>query len=84
MGRGLVQGAHLAELLLGVAPVWSAELLHCLGLADFHRTQGQRLDLQTKRKTLLILSSAPWEAVIYAYSSRQERPKVSEAARSDP
>lgn len=51
--KGLGQRAHLTQLLLWVAPVWSAQLLQRLGLADFHRTDRQRLYLQRKQGELV-------------------------------
>lgn len=54
--KGLAQRAHLTELLLRVAPVWSAQLLHRLALADFHRTYRQWLNLQRKQEEEIIKS----------------------------
>lgn len=54
--KGLAQRAHLTELLLWVAPVWSAQLLHRLALADFHRTYRQWLNLQRKQEDGIIKS----------------------------
>lgn len=54
--KGLGQSANLTELLLGVAPVWSAQLLHRLALADFHRTYRQRFNLQRTKEEKIIKS----------------------------
>lgn len=51
--KGLGQRAHLTQLLLWVAPVWSAQLLQRLALADFHRTDRQWLNLQRKQGELV-------------------------------
>lgn len=66
---------HLAELLLWVAPVWSTEFrLHRLVLADFHRTQRQRLDLERKAKRGHLYVLCSWTTAhhnIALYPERQ-------------
>lgn len=54
--KGLAQRANLTELLLRIAPVWSAQLLHRLALADFHRTYRQRFNLQRTKEEKIIKS----------------------------
>lgn len=44
-GKVLVQGTHLTELLLGVAPVRPTKFLESLVLSEFDRTRRQRFDL---------------------------------------
>lgn len=49
-GKVLVQGTHLAELLLGVAPVRPTKFVESLVLSEFDWTRRQRFDLPKTRE----------------------------------
>lgn len=76
-GKRSSMRTHLAELLLGVASVRSADLLHHLVLSDFDRTQCKRFDLQRTGKGTCKKSSPTLLTVFFCssvYGTRTKHP----------